>query len=81
MKSWPKSRCKGSWLHDFKISGSYDSAIRETCSKCGKSIFVKVCDGRIDNLKYIKFHMKQVLLPQHPLFIHEFPNFKVKNNG
>jgi len=70
--SWKESRCKSAWLHDYKISGTYPSAIRETCNKCGKSIYIKIANERIDNLKYIKYHMKQVLMKEHPLYIHEY---------
>lgn len=74
--SWQKSRCKGSWLHDYVIKNQYENAVQEVCLKCGKSIYFKECAGRINNLEYIKHHMKQILLPQHSLFIHEFPNSK-----
>lgn len=73
-KSWPKSRCVGSWLHRFSIKNEWIDCVQEVCEICGTSAFFKIVDGKIDNLDYIKHHMRQILVPQHPLFSHEYPN-------
>lgn len=74
--SWPKSRCKGSWLHRFELVEEHPNWAKETCGICGKSVYFKICNGRINNLDYIKYHMRQVLTPQHNLYYHEYPNAK-----
>lgn len=70
--SWPQSRCRGSWLHRFSIVNQFPNAVQEVCAICGKSVIFKIYDGRVDNLNYIKYHMRQVLLPGHNLFRHEY---------
>lgn len=70
--SWPKSRCKGAWLHRYEFLYQYPETVVEVCTICGTKIYFKIVDGRIDNLEYIRHHMRQVLLPQHSLFQHEY---------
>ena len=74
--SWEKSRCKGSWLHRYELVEEHPNYAKEVCGICGKSVFFKICNGRIDNLAYIKYHLRQVLIPQHKLYYHEYPNAK-----
>ena len=74
--SWGLSRCKGSWLHRYVIVDQHETCVTEACSLCGKRVYFKIYNGVINNLEYIKHHMRQVLVPQHNLFIHEFPESK-----
>ena len=64
---------------NFDIKNQYENAVHEVCEICGKSIYFKMDSvGRVNNLAYIKSHLRQVLIPQHNLFKHEYPNFKMK---
>ena len=70
------SKCKGSWLHDFKIVGEYLDGVQERCSKCGKKKFFRTIQGQTDNKSYLAWHMKSCLIPQHRYWLHEYPNAK-----
>lgn len=73
--SWEQSKCKGIWLHRYKIEDQYVNAIKERCEICGKPEMFKVdLEGRPNNLQYIASHIRQVLIPQHNLYSHEYPN-------
>lgn len=72
--SWDNSKCKGTWLHNFNLVAQYENAVKEVCDKCGKSKVFSIKDGRINNLEYIAYHIKQVLVPEHKLYSHEHPN-------
>lgn len=66
------SKCRGSWLHRFTIIGQYDQGIQERCGICGKKEFFRVAGGKIDNRKYLAFHMRQALPKVHRLYQHEY---------
>lgn len=75
--NFSKSKCKGIWLHKFDIVEEHhipNKAVKERCARCGKDI-IHVLDQNenADNNEYIKYHMREALVPQHPLFNHEFP--------
>ena len=74
--SWPKSRCKGAFLHRYNILWQTPYITTEVCQLCGKKIHFKIFEGRIDNLEYIRHHMRQVLIPLHNLFKHEYSGKK-----
>lgn len=72
------SKCKGGWLHRFEIVAEYhqpNAAIKERCARCGKEVVFPMDDnGNADNNNYLKYHARQALVPQHPLFAREFPD-------
>lgn len=69
------SKCKGIWLHKFDIVAEYGSqAVKERCARCGKEIVIKLDSrGLANNNEYLKYHMRQALVPQHPIYAHEYP--------
>lgn len=71
------SKCKGFYLHRFEIVAEYhypNTAIKERCARCGKEVVFPVDSrGLSDNNNYLKYHMRQALVPQHPLYGHEYP--------
>lgn len=71
-----KSKCKGTWLHNYQLVAEYwGEAVKERCTRCGKEVVFKLDPrGLADNTNYLKYHMRQALVPQHPLFAHEFPH-------
>lgn len=69
---WGNSQCVGSWLHKFVTYKEHLQGIEEICVRCKERIFLKVINGRIDNLNYIDYHKRDILFPQHPYFKHEY---------
>lgn len=80
MAIFTKSKCKGNWLHRMQIIGQYSEGVQERCELCHKKVFFRIINGKSNNTRYISYHMRQVLIPQHRLFNHEFPNYKPKNS-
>ncbi len=74
MAIFTRSKCRGSWLHRFNMVARYQNGIQERCEICGKKVFFRVIDGKSNNTDYISYHMRQVLIPQHRLFFHEWPH-------
>lgn len=72
------SKCHGIWLHKFDIVAEYhhpNAGIKERCGRCGKDIIIKIDNrGLADNNNYLKYHMRQALVPQHSLYSHEYPH-------
>lgn len=70
------SRCKGIWLHRYEIVAEYHfppDAVKERCARCGKEIVHKIDPkGNANNFEYLKNHAREALVPQHPLFAHEY---------
>ncbi len=73
MSNWNRSQCLGSWLHRFSIVAAFENAVKERCDICHQEQTFQVREGRIDNLNYLTYHMRQVLVPQHSLHKHEYP--------
>lgn len=69
---WGKSKCLGSWLHRFQILAECPEGTEEICEICKLRVFHKVHQGRIDNNKYISYHARDLLTPNHPHFYHEY---------
>lgn len=45
----------------------------EICNRCGDRKFFKAdLKGRVDNIRYLRFHIRQALPLWHPLFKHEY---------
>ncbi len=66
------SRCKEGWLHEFIILRDSPFGVEEGCRKCKKKVVYRIDNGRIDNLTYIKQHIRQALPKKHPLFKREY---------
>lgn len=69
---WQNSHCSNGYLHRYNLLRQWDNCVEEVCNICGDQQFFKIVDGRIDNLEYITYHMRQVLPQQHNLFSHEY---------
>lgn len=66
------SKCKGYWLHKFltiKDNGEY---VLERCARCGERNVIKVVAQQLDVVRYSKLHMREFIIPQHRLYLHEF---------
>ena len=67
-----ESQCKNRYLHKFITVFEHPQGVLELCERCKKKNFIRVIDGRVDNVKYIKYHNREVLPPNHPLFLREY---------
>lgn len=67
-----ESYCLNGYLHRYIIQEQFTDGVIEMCQICKDRYFFKVVDGRIDNNEYLNKHGRQVLLPQHPLYKHEY---------
>lgn len=67
-----QSKCGNGWLHRYKLVAQYTDCVHEVCEVCRKSAFFPVVGGRVDNVYYIKFHNRECLPKQHPLFNKEY---------
>lgn len=65
---WRDSMCRNSYLHRFEIKAEYPEGVKEVCSICGKSKFFRVIEGKLNNLTYMNYHIKQSLPAFHPYF-------------
>ena len=70
------SICKGGWLHRYVLLRQNPEWVEEGCLICRKKVYYRIVDGKIDNLKYLKDHIRQALPKSHRLFKHEYPNKK-----
>lgn len=66
------SRCRNGWLHRFTIIGQYEQGIQERCGICGRKEFFRAYNGKVDNRKYLAFHMRQALPKVHRLYDREY---------
>ena len=71
------SECKHSWLHRYKIFKEFPQGVQEKCEICGDKVFFRVVNGRINNARYLSYHLRQTIPPIHRLFSHEFPGNKL----
>lgn len=69
VNSW----CRNKWLHRFFIVAETPKGIVERCEICGKKVVFRIKDGRTDNKRYLAYHMRQALIPQHRYFDKEYP--------
>ena len=71
-----KAQCFGDWLHRFEIVAEYhypNAGVKERCARCGEEIIhVLDSNGNADNMEYLEYHAREALLPQHPLYNHEY---------
>lgn len=69
-----KSHCKEGWLHRFTILRQSPNGVEEGCIICKEKRVFKIIEGRINNLEYLEYHIRQALPKWHPLFKREYPN-------
>ena len=67
-----ESECLNGYLHRYSIQEHYSEGVVEMCEICKNRKFFRVVDGRVNNVEYLGSHARQALLPQHPLFYHEY---------
>lgn len=75
-KEWLKSRCIGTWLHKFQIYKMNDRGVHEICQRCQKEIFFPIIMGKTDNIDYLDYHLREALVPSHPMYYAEYPKAK-----
>jgi hypothetical protein len=61
------------WLHKFETARQWEDCIEEVCVRCHERVYHKIVDERVDNRNYVSYHAREVLQPNHPLFLHEYP--------
>ena len=71
---YDESVCKGPWLHRFVLRRQREDWSEEVCAICHLRKFFKVRNGRVDNYKYLKTHLRQALQPWHNRFVKEYGN-------
>ncbi len=71
---WDKSKCRigMGWLHKFEIYQQDDRGVLEICVRCGLRKTWEVRNGKINNLDYLSYHVRNALIPQHNLFPREY---------
>jgi len=74
--SFDNSKCLRGYLHDFKIVGEYGTHTRERCTYCRKEMMFSKQSGRNTSLRYLSYHIKNALTPQHYLFYLHYPQYK-----
>src|SRR3990167_9309752 len=58
------SKCRKNFLCDYELSRDLPDALIEICVNCGKKvIYNKGKDSRIDNVKYLRDHIRQTVQP------------------
>lgn len=66
------SKCRGMWLHKYYAISNTESHVLERCLRCGKKLVLKLQNGVPKNILYASNHLREFLVPQHPLFKHEY---------
>lgn len=71
---WEKSKCriKMGWLHKFEIFSQDDRGVLEICVRCGLRKVFEVREGKINNLDYLSYHVRNALPKEHNLFLREY---------
>lgn len=70
------SKCLRGYFHRFKIVESYGSHVRERCEYCRKDMIFSTAPGRNTSLRYLSYHLREALTPDHHLFKLHYPNYK-----
>lgn len=70
-----KSYCRnrGTRLHKFVSIASTNEGVAERCVKCGQKHVIKLVNGNPHITDYGRYHVREFLVPQHRLFLREFP--------
>lgn len=74
--SWSKSECKDSYLHDYQLIWQDQGAVVEICKICRDKQVFKIVNGRINNIQYLQYHLKQALPVFHRLYKRQHGNKK-----
>lgn len=69
---WQNSRCLNKYLHRFIIVKDYDDGVLEKCEVCRKSKGFKIIEGKLDNARYMSWHIRSALTPDYPYFDREY---------
>ena len=76
--SWDNSKCLRGHLHKWKIVETYRKHVRERCEYCRQDMIFSTAPGRNTSLKYLSYHIRSALTPNHNLFYFEYPHLKNK---
>jgi hypothetical protein len=68
---WQNSECLNQYLHRFSIQEEYDDGVLEACEICGITKFFRIIEGKVDNVEYMSYHLRQALPPEHEYYDHE----------
>jgi hypothetical protein len=69
MRKYQNSYCRGSWLHKFRTVQEFPDGAVERCERCGLQKYFRL----EAKLIYLSYHLREILKPNDPLFIHEYP--------
>ncbi len=69
---YQNSQCLNQYLHRFEIKEEYPEGVLEVCEICHTKKFFRIIDGKVDNVEYMSYHIRQSLPPYHPLFDREW---------
>lgn len=77
------SKCKiqSALLCDWRTVLENDEIIKEECRFCGKKVDYNKRDGRIDNVRYLSYHLRDALQPSGaslPLYIKIYGSDRLK---
>lgn len=76
MNYYQNSKCHRSWLHKFRILFNDERGYAEVCERCHvKLFFRKDPRGKINNRRYVSFHIREILQPFNKLFKKEHPHY------
>lgn len=80
MSYYQNSQCHRAWLHDFAPLMDNSEIYVEVCKRCHlKNFYRKDPRGKINNRRYVAYHIKEVLQPFNKLFNHEHANYGNKS--
>jgi len=69
---WQPSKCGGTRLHRFQLFRQFDGGSEEVCEICHKRKFFKIANGKLDNNTYLRWHFRDILQSNHPLYKREY---------
>lgn len=70
---WLKSKCIGTWLHDYKIFKVTPTYVHEICTRCADEVAFTIINGKTDNMDYLDYHLRNALPKWHPIYHAEYP--------
>lgn len=69
---WQNSQCFNSYLHRFSVKEEYPQGVMEECEICRMRKFFKIIDGKLNNIDYMSYHIRQALPQFHERYDHEY---------
>lgn len=69
---WLDSKCIGTSLHRYEIWKVAPTCVVEVCAICKNEIYFNLIDGKVDNLDYLNYHLRQALPKWHPYYEAEY---------